>query len=276
MASRSWLGYMPGSLRRPSNSCWNFARKPEVYSAPCSFCPGLHKLQIQIPSGIVFRGFAAPLVMPGRRFTRPDIITNNIMKADSAKEVLQVISNEIANPDLNSINVSAATLRIAHLQDTLSPDVRADPQFRVLFSLGGSMLRSIAKRGKTSDHRQCSNILWAVAKLDQQMSAELASLRADSLAAVKATVSHVDAQGASNIVWAVAVLQLPQGERDEVLAAVAGRLGDVAHKLSPQQVLNILRAAATLRSRSARLLPSSHLLKCCGKSVASFQQNTYC
>ena len=168
---------------------------------------------------------------------------------------------KIANPDLDLIAVSAAIVRIAHLQDTLTPDACADPQFRVLFSLGGSMLRSVAKRGKTSEHRTCSNIFWAMAKLDQRMSAELASLRSDSLSAVKATVSHINAQGASNIVWAVAVLQLPQADRDEVLAAVTCRLGDVAHKVGPQHVLNMLRAAASLRTRSAALFPSLPLLQ---------------
>ncbi|CAE7228939.1 unnamed protein product [Symbiodinium sp. CCMP2592] len=261
MASIRWLGHMPGSLRRPGLSCWNFARGPAVYSAPCSIWPRFHKLPIQIPAGGFLRGFAAPLVMPGRRFSRPDIITNNIMRADSAKEVLQVISNEIANPDLDLTAVSAAIVRIAHLQDTLTADVRADPQFSVVFALGGSMLRSVAKRGKTSDQRQCSNILWAVAKLDQRMSTQLSSLRASSLAAVKATASHMDAQGAANIVWAAARLQLSQAEREEVLAAVAGRLGDVVDKLKPQDVVNILRGAADLRSRSAKLFPSLPLLR---------------
>ena len=199
--------------------------------------------------------------MPGGRFTRPDIITNNIMSTDSAKEVLQAISNEITNPDLNLINVSAAIVRIAHLQDTLTADVRADPQFRVLFALGRSMLRSVAKRGKTSEHRICGNIFWAVAKMDQQMSAEIASLRAASLEAVKATASHMNEQGISNSVWAVAVLQLPQAERDEVLDACATRLPDVLNKLEPQHVANILWGTASLRNRAVRLLPKIPLLQ---------------
>ncbi|CAE7899664.1 unnamed protein product, partial [Symbiodinium microadriaticum] len=254
MASIRWL-YMPGTLRRPSFSRWRFVTHRSI-------CPGLHhRLQIQIPPGGSFRGFAAPLVMPGGRFTRPDIITNNIMSTDSAKEVLQAISNEITNPDLNLINVSAAIVRIAHLQDTLTADVRADPQFRVLFALGRSMLRSVAKRGKTSEHRICGNIFWAVAKMDQQMSAEIASLRAASLEAVKATASHMNEQGISNSVWAVAVLQLPQAERDEVLDACATRLPDVLNKLEPQHVANILWGTASLRNRAVRLLPKIPLLQ---------------
>lgn len=125
----------------------------------------------------------------------------------------------------------------------------------LLFSLGGSMLRSIAKCGKTSEHRTCSNIFWAMAKLDQRMSAELASLRSDSLSAVKATVSHINAQGASNIVWAFAVLQLPQADRDEVLAAVTCRLGPGRPRCFPAcRCFKMLRKECCLTSTNYILL----------------------
>ena len=199
-------------------------------------------------------------MMKGRRFTRPDIITSNITREESAKEVVQVMSEEIVNPGLDLIDVSAAVVRLAHLQDSLTPDVLQDPHLTLLVSMVRSKLRIVAKRGGVTGARQCSNIFWAVAKLDSQKLAALSVLRCPSLQPVKATVAEMDAQGIANVIWALTNLRVEQTDMQELLTAAAQRLDSVADAFIPQGISNVLWASATLHSDATVLLHKMPLL----------------
>ena len=190
--------------------------------------------------------------MPNPGSSPPDATTRRVMEATSAKEVLQTLGDPLAGKALSLQAVSAALVQLAKLQDTFTAALIKDPYMHLLISLGSSRLQSVLKRESTGSSGDCSNMLWAVAKLDHRMRPQLAKLKSDAILATRATARQMGSEEIANVIWASASLQLDSADSDDILTSAAQRLPRVASRLTPDGISRIFWAIASMDARATK------------------------
>ena len=197
----------------------------------------------------------------------PRLLTSQLSKVGSARELLQILDGELDSPSFNKFHIGAAFTRLAKHKGT----------FDVTLQGSHAVSRLIAKTAELLAEdklpaRESANVLWAIASMGEiRVSMQtLLPLLVDSAVI---NVKLLEPQHICNIIWAGATLQLPDAELKRMLPCLCCRVPELTDDFKVQEVSKMIWASAVLKGRAPALLEiDEDLAKMATERAAEFTE----
>ena len=180
------------------------------------------------------------------------IMTANVKKTSSAKELIDLLETAMDGPIFDLILASAIYTQLVRLKRKRLLQ-RNHWESPVILSLHARVQKFVLQNDLRP--RESANILWSIAQLSDQFRLPHALLAALVKSVPKVTGS-MNAQDLSNTLWACAKLKDWAPGVVEMVPAIATQIPKRAKQLKPQELSNCLWAAEQLKHVAPNILES--------------------